>query len=531
MSERSDFNDMALEAGDVAVAATVSEAIAKAKSPAAPASADASTDNWPDPILPGQNPTPDIPAALLPTWVAKMAEAVAASTQTPEAMATMTALAVLATALHRRFEVAPWGEDDEYTEPLCLWTLTALPSGSRKTAVLNAFTKPLVHWEKLERDRLRTEIARIKSARAVAKKRIEKLTKDAVAADSDEAREKIRKQIQDEEEAMPAELRAPRLFTGDVTAERLQALIAEHGERMAVISDEGGQFNIMAGIYNGGAANIDVYLQSHAGTPMRVDRAERSAHIDKPALSVGLAIQPGVLAEVASNRRFRDSGLLARFLYAIPKSNVGERNVRLRSAVPSYVRNEYETRINDLLDGRGQVLCNPRIIGMDDEAREVWLHFCEEVEGQQGERGALESIVDWSSKLPGAAARVAGLIELARNGLAAQSVGKESVTNAVSLCRLLIPHAQAAFGMIGGDAVDTDVAAIIQWARDTRNRSFSKRDCQKAMEGRFRTVARLDKAVERLTQTDAARVEKVPKKGAPPTTMIRLNPKLFVDFV
>jgi len=74
----------------------------------------------------------------------------------------------------------------------------------------------------------------------VAKKRIEKLTKDAVAADNDEARERIRKQIQEEEEAMPLELRPPRLFTGDVTAERLQALLVEHQERMAVLSDEAG---------------------------------------------------------------------------------------------------------------------------------------------------------------------------------------------------------------------------------------------------------------------------------------------------
>jgi hypothetical protein len=87
---------------------------------------------------------------------------------------------------------------------------------------------------------LRREIARAKAARLVAKKRIEKLTKDAVNADSDTARERIRKQIEEEENNMPPEVRAPRLFTGDVTAERLQALLVEHDERMAVLSDEAG---------------------------------------------------------------------------------------------------------------------------------------------------------------------------------------------------------------------------------------------------------------------------------------------------
>jgi len=193
----------------------------------------------------------------------------------------------------------------------------------------------------------------------VAKKRIEKLTKDAVAADNDEARERIRKQIQEEEEAMPLELRAPRLFTGDVTAERLQALLVEHQERMAVLSDEAGIFLIMAGMYSGGIANLDVFLQGHAGTPMRVDRADRSAHIDKPALTFGLALQPGVLADVASSRRFRDSGLLARFLFALPQSNVGGRDVRRRSSIPKYISHEYERRIHDLLDGRQQLSSSP----------------------------------------------------------------------------------------------------------------------------------------------------------------------------
>jgi hypothetical protein len=486
-------------------------------------------DNWPEPILPGQVLVPEIPVDVLPTWVKDMAGAVAESTQTPPALAVMISLSVLATCLHRRFAVAPFGEDDDYSEPLALWTLTALPSGSRKTAVINALAGPLVHWEKLERDRLRHEIARIATARAVANKRIDKLTKDAVNADSDEAREKIRKQIQEEEEAMPLEMRPPRLFTGDVTAERLQGLLVEHAERMAVLSDEAGIFLIMAGMYSGGMASLDVFLQGHAGTPMRVDRADRAAHIDKPALTFGLALQPGVLADVASSRRFRDSGLLARFLFAMPKSNVGERDVRRRLSIPNYVSTEYERRLHGLLDGREQFASKPRVIGLTDSARDAWLDFAAEIEAQQGERGKLESIADWSSKLPGAAARIAALLELAESGPAAEAVSLVSTERALKLCRLLIVHAHAAFGLLGADATDADAAAIVKWARDSRLLTFNKSRCQKAMEGRFRSVARLDKAIERLELGDVAKVEKVPNRNARPTTMVRVNPKLFLD--
>lgn len=534
MGDLSDFNDLKRVAGGGAVAAAVSSAIASSQSveeKAIERDAEVSNfgSNWPDPILPGQVPVPEIPVDVLPTWVKDMAMAVAESTQTPPAMAVMLSLSVLATCLHRRFEVAPWGEDDDYTEPLSLWTLTTQPSGSRKTAVIGALAGPLVHWEKLERDRLRKEIAHSKAARLVAKKRIEKLTKDAVNAEDDKARERFRKEIEDEENNMPAEILAPRLFTGDITPERLQALMVDHGERMALLSDEAGIFMIMSGMYSGGNANLDVFLQGHAGSPMRVDRADRCAHLDKPALSFGLALQPGVLAEVASSRRFRDSGLLARFLFAMPQSNVGKRDVRCRSSIPNFVKQEYERRLHGLLECRGQVVSKPRVIGMTDPAREHWLDFAAEIEAQQGERGGLESIADWSSKLPGAVARIAALIELADVGPTAESISLDATGKAVRLCRLLIPHAHAAFGLLGADATDTDASAVVKWARDGGHLSFKKSECQKAMEGRFRTVARLDKAIERLELGDVVKVEKVPNRNARPTTMIRMNPKLFIE--
>jgi len=534
MSDRSDFNDLARVAGGGAVAAAISSAISSSQAPEEDATErDAEVSkfgsNWPDPILPGQVPVPEIPVDVLPSWVKDMALAVAESTQTPPAMAVMLSLSVLATCLHRRFEVAPWGEEDDYTEPLSLWTLTTQPSGSRKTAVIGALAAPLVHWEKLERDRLRKQIAQSKAGRLVAKKRIEKLTKDAVNADNDKDRERFRQEIENEENNMPPEILAPRLFTGDVTAERLQALLVEHDERMAVLSDEAGIFLIMSGMYSGGNANLDVFLQGHAGAPMRVDRADRCAHVDRPSLSFGLALQPGVLADVASSRRFRDSGLLARFLFAMPQSNVGSRDVRRRWSISSYVKQEYERRLHGLLDGRAQVASKPRVIGMTDPAREVWLDFAAEIEGQQGERGGLESIADWSSKLPGAAARIAALIELADVGPTAETISLDATEKAVRLCRLLIPHAHAAFGLLGADATDTDATAVVKWARDGGHLSFKKSDCQKAMEGRFRSIARLDKAIERLELGDVVKVEKVPNRNARPTTMIRMNPKLFID--
>ena len=136
-----DFNDLAAAEGLEAVRELIDQAAPATPPPPAPAPAPA--PEWPDPILPGMRRVPDIPVTVLPDWLGAMAHAVAESTQTPPALAVMSSLAVLATVLQRRFEVAPYG--DSYTEPLALWTLSATPSGTRKSAVLNAMLGPLVH--------------------------------------------------------------------------------------------------------------------------------------------------------------------------------------------------------------------------------------------------------------------------------------------------------------------------------------------------------------------------------------------------
>ncbi|HNB79238.1 MAG TPA: DUF3987 domain-containing protein [Rhodocyclaceae bacterium] len=484
---------------------------------------------WGDLALPGAIRTPNIPADLLPGLLGQMAGAVARSTQTPEAASVMMLLSVLATVLQRRYEVAPHGDD--YRETLSLWLLVALPSGARKSAVIGALADPLHRWEKLERDRLRVEIARTNSLRIVAKKRIESLTQQAAKAPDAQERERLRKEIEDEELAMPDELRAPRLVTGDVTPERLQSLIAEQGERMAVMSDEAGIFQVLAGQYSGGMANIDAFLQGYSGSPFRVDRAGREAHVDRPALSFGLMLQPGVLAEVASVRRFRDSGLLARFQFVLPESLVGKRDVRARVGIAPELRAQWEALVFALLPrAESNQASKPAVLDLSDEARELWLTFAERIERNQGDGGKFEAIADWTAKLPGAVARIAALLELAVTRGEARTVGADSMRRAVRLGVLLVPHAEAAFRLLGADAVEADAAALLRWIQANRFDRFKRSEAQKAMEGRFRTVKRLEDAAARLAEwgvLSPVRMSKNP--GARATPYYNVNPALFDD--
>lgn len=490
---------------------------------------DEPVESWGDLALPGAISTPAIPADVLPGILGEMATAVARSTQTPEAASVLCVLAVLAAVLQRGFEISPYG--DEYRETLSLWVLIALKSGARKSAIIDALVAAVRHWEKLERDRLRPEIARINSLRLVARKRIESLTQQAAKAPDAQERERLRQEIADEELAMPDELRAPRLLTGDVTPERLQSLIAEHGERMTVMSDEAGIFQVLAGQYSGGVANIDAFLQGYSGSTIRVDRAGREAHVDRPALSFGLMVQPGVLAEVAGVRRFRDSGLLARFLYALPESLVGSRDVRSRVGISPELRARWEDLLFSLLPrGETRAPGMPIVLDLSNDARELWLTFAERIERNQGDGGKFEAIADWTSKLPGAVARIAALLEMAMSRGETRVVGADCMRRAVRLGVLLVPHTEATFRLLGADAVEADATALLRWIQVNRLDRFKRSEAQKAMEGRFRTIKRLEEAAARLAEWNVLSPVRMQRNaGARPTPFYNVNPALFDD--
>lgn len=492
-----------------------------------PAAVEAEPPTWPEPLLPGTSRVPEIDPTVLGGWLGDMAATVAASTQTPPAMAVMIALAVVAAIVQRRFEVAPYGDD--YREPLAVWAMTVLGPGNRKTAVFKALTQVIVDIEKREGDRLRRDIARVMAERDVVLKRIETLKMQAGKEDDATARQRLQEQIAELKEGMPDELFAPRIFTGDITAERLQQLLVEQGERIAVLSDEGGIFNIMGGAYSGGMGSFDVFLQGHAGSAMRVDRAGRLAHIDRPALTIGLALQPDILQDTGKAKKFRGSGLMARFVYVVPRSTVGTRDVRARVAIDDDARRRYEGGIQSLYDGTERQVGAPRVLPFTADARECWLELSEDIERRQGEGGRYAHMADWTSKLPGAAARIAAVLALAEHGTALQAVAAAAVQRAVKLARLLVPHAEAAFALMGASDGEADAHAVLAFLQRHELQTIVRRELQKAMEGRFRQLERLLVAVKLLQDWHVLGAERRTSGTGRPSVFYEVNPRLFVD--
>ncbi len=513
-----DFNDLAYFESLAAVAEVVDSAVP-------PDQIEAEPQAWSEPSIPGVLKTPEVPCSILPGIWGEMAQAVSDNTQTPPVMSVMATLGVLATVLQGRYEV----DLKSHREVLAFWGLTVSASGTRKSAVMGEFQSALLYWEKLMRDRMRRDIIRNEAVRATTLKRIEGLKQAATKAKAEELKT-IRSEIEAEELAMPDVIRAPALFTEDTTPETMQRLVAEHLGRMAAISDEPGLFRILGGLYSKGGASLDIFLKGHVGSNFKAERESRSVFVPRPCISLSLMIQPDIVADLAGSNQFRASGLMARFFYAVPVSNVGKRDVRKRSYIPMPIRDGYKAAVLALLEGYPPEPGSDnkaKVLYLDEAAEMAFLDFSQEVEDQQGEGGAFDAIRDWTSKLPGTTARVATLLEFAEHGLNAANVSLKSMQQAINLSRLLLPHTRAAFGLLGADAVEADVIAVLKWIRCNDLEEFTQREAQKAMEYRFKTTDKLKKALDALKGRDCIRIESKKHAIGRPSIVIKVNPAVL----
>ena len=472
---------------------------------------------------------PEWPRDVLPPDIQAYVNALAESTETPVEMAGMAVLAVLATAVQGKYRIRV---KQDYFEPLCLWTCCALPPGSRKSAVLTAAVSPLVEWERLERERLEPAIAEAESEEKTLQERIKALRSRAAKAPAGDL-DALMQEIKGLEARVPAIPALPRLWTSDVTPEHLAVLMQENDERMALISDETGILDTAAGRYSSGVPNLDVFLQGHAGTAVRVDRGSRSpVYLRTPCLTVGIAPQPDVIRTLTDKPGFRGRGLLGRFLYAMPQSNLGRRTGQAAPMRPD-VAQRYNSTVCSLLnrpfstDDQGRRVAS--VLKLAPDAGEIWRAFSLEVEASLGPGGAFCHVTDWAGKLPGAVARLAGVFHLARHAFERAErldVSAEDMAAAVRLGRVLGQHALVAFDSMGADGGLEDARVVLAWIRRDGLRTFTRREAQRAHRCRFRRVDDLLKALEVLEERGFVRPEPkaIGAQGGRPSASYQVNP-------
>ncbi|BCJ53404.1 hypothetical protein Asp14428_48790 [Actinoplanes sp. NBRC 14428] len=422
---------------------------------------------------------PPFPAELFPGWLAEQVFAVAEFTQTPIDLAGSLALACLSTAAGGRAEVEVRGS---WREPTNLYTVVVLPPGSRKSAVFAAMIAPIIAAEKALVERA---VPAIIEAELSAKVAIKAAEKAALAAANADASGRDTMLAEATAAAMNAEAitvpAKPQLVADDVTSETAASLLAQQGGRLAILSPEGGIFATIAGRYSG-TPNLEVFLKGHAGDMMRVGRLSRdSEHVDHPALTMGLAVQPEILRDIAGMPGFRGLGLLARILFALPENTVGRRKIGADS-IPVQVAANYMVNLHGLILSLAE-WTDPAVLPLTSEANELVLNIERAVEPRLAPGGAWAHVVDWGSKYTGAVVRIAGLLHLAEHlhdGWG-KPVSADAIERAAMIGDYFAAHALAAFDDMGADLSTRNARVILAWIERSGTTAFTKREVFRAL--------------------------------------------------
>ena len=485
--------------------------------------------NWQTPISLESAKLPPWPDDVFPRSVQDFVSGLSKSTETPPELSAMMVLAAISAAAQGKYRVRVKAD---YFEPVNVWACAALPPGSRKTAVQTAATAPLAKWEKLQREKLEPAIKKAQADDATTRERINHLRKKSASAKDSEF-EQLKKEIADTEANLPKIPTVPQIWAQDVTPENLGTIMADNNERMAILSDEAGIFDILGGRYSGGIPNLDLFLQGHAGSAVRVNRGSRPpVFMQTPALTFGLSPQPEVLRGLTEKPSFRGRGLLGRFLYVLPPSNLGYRTLDASPIFPDYAA-RYDGILTGILNqemaGSKEEL-SPHILKISAEALTAWQLFALKVETGMREGGTFAHFADWAGKLPGAVIRIAALLHIARHSLVKpweKEISIEDMSAALRMADVLSIHALAVFDLMGADPALDGARVVLRWIERESKPKFTLRDCHYAHKTRYKRTAELEPIMEVLIERYYIRPRALKPIQGRPSRIYEINPAIL----
>lgn len=489
---------------------------------------DQDSTNWDDPVDVERPQLAPLPLECFPNrlreWVAAAAEAY----QVPSDLPGLLALAACSGMVARHIEVSP---SQGWIEPVNLYVCCLLDPANRKSAAFRAAFDPVLEIENRLIELARPDVARLQSERRIDEKRLAELEKKASKPNGDleASQEATELAIRLAETPVPTN---PLLIMDDTTPEAVEIALASQGGRLIVSGCEGGLFDVMAGRYSGGAANLDVFLKGHAGDDLRVNRVTRGAvFVERCCLTLAYAVQPSVIEGLANNRAFRGRGLIGRFLYSFPGNILGRRRVDSKPIPPS-VADGYRCLIERLFSLGESIVGDPRLLILSPGAAVCFRDWRSEVESWLGDSGRLADLRDWGGKLCGLTARIAGVFHLIDHvdGLNPSGIPieRESVERAIKLGRWAVDHAEAVVSLMGADCEPLrDAAYVLGWLRDRGLPDVTRRDIGQHGRARFdKDRDRFDRCLMLLIDRGWLRgIGSGEKRPGRPSVGFEVNPK------
>ena len=482
---------------------------------------------WAEPVpLASVRRVPPFPLGTLPGWVRAKVEVVSQEMQTPPDLAATVALAC--SPLHGRRGGAGGGTPEArlVQEPVNLYTVCAMPPGLAQVPGVHLHDRPDQRRYQAAAARADQDADHRARHRPARRRRLRRAARRAPGqGGSGRARGTALRS-----------LRRTAGRRGDHGSGRTGAVrrrhhprggrskLADQGGRFALLSAESEIFAVIAGRYSG-TPNLNVFLKGHAGDELRVDRRGRPREVvARPALTLGVCTQPEALAELAAIPGAAGRGLLGRFLFSIPDSNIGSRDSNPDVGDPA-AHETYARNLTALVTALRPV--PSRLTGTDDapgaltltltpQAAELVNTIAAAFEKAMADGGPLAQLRDWGGKAVGTMMRIAGLLHLAEHVEDGwyQPISAETVTAAHALIEYYRDHTLAAFDRMATDPTTDRARLVLKWTETSGATRFTAREAFRGLtRNRFPNMTDLEPALNLLERHGYLRRMPAPPSG------------------
>ncbi|MEF9903701.1 YfjI family protein [Streptomyces sp. P9-A2] len=489
---------------------------------------------WEEPVPLNPPAAPALDAAKL-RGIGVMAQAVSDSLQVPVDLPAWLGMAVASTAIGGRRTVSP---KPDWIEPVTLYTMPVAAPGEMKSPALGLMAKPVFEEQKRRRLEDSSAVARDQQDRRIAEACVSDAESKVIKAADPAKRQNARALLDAARDELEA-LGEPRVFTqlvaDDTTPEAAADLIAHQGERLAVLSTESSFLGNVGGRYSKNA-NPEIVLKAWSQEPHAVNRKSgQPLLLERPNLTLGLAVQPGFLTGMGETGDvFEARGLMARFIFSMPVSRVGDR-VYDTDPIPTDTSKAWGARIKAMME-RIWDDDEPQEMQLDAAAKRSFREFWEALEPRHKAHGDLAAIEGWAKKLPGQVLRIAAVLTLFENPESLIVPG-DVMDDAVALVPYLIAHARLVSDLMSAERQSKlgPARAVLDWLRRKQVAGrFPAGDVEKGVRGQAwcTEMADVDDALNLLVRAGWLRQIDPPeaperRAGRPPKPRFVAHPDVF----
>jgi len=372
--------------------------------------------NWTEPLpFIAKTKSAEYPLGALPEEIKSAIQEVADFVKAPISMIASSALGAMSLAIQPQIDVK---RAEGLSGPSSLYILVIADSGERKSSCDKYFTDGIRRYEKDAAIKAKPSIKKYETDIEAWDMKVKgvkaQLQHAAKEGETTDVAEATLKALMDDKPNKP---KLPRLFYTDTTPEELAFSLSQTWPSGGIMSSEAGL------VFGGHGMAKDVAMRTLAlynvlwdGGAFQVDRrTSQSFVLENARLTIALQVQESTLREFMrrTGELARGTGFLARFLICWPESTQGYRPYS-EPPFHKHAVSAFNDRLYDILT-KGNTIdqdgnLTPSMLALSPEAKQAWIAFHDDIEGQLVTGGQYHDIRDVASKIADNAVRLAGLI-------------------------------------------------------------------------------------------------------------------------